>query len=337
MHFWKYTSTPADYKLTVMSTTFTLSVSDEKAIMSGFLHSELLNVFLFGLYTPLYFGTMYIYLARKSSTNRIVFTAITVLYLVNIIGSVMLWVDIGLFIGTNGESRSASLLAESTAFTNNVVLGTITHVLPFIVADGLLIWRCFKVWNNSFRTIALSFLLFMAEIALFLSAMVFSLLPSSFQITTTINRLNSAGLFTTLAVTLWTTVLIAYRIYSAARQTLSGTKTHFYNILEIIIQSAFIYSLALVTNAVLSAIPQNDANSLTLFTAENYVGVILYATAAIAPTVMVARVALASNFTSETEPTIAASSIPFGGQNPNINALEVVGHTTVSPEQIGYT
>lgn len=67
-----------NYKLPIMSTGLTMTVSDEKAVMSGFLHSEMLNTLLLGIsltldftpkyyllhltgiYTPLYFGTMYI-------------------------------------------------------------------------------------------------------------------------------------------------------------------------------------------------------------------------------------------------------------------------------------
>lgn len=45
---------------------------------------------------------------------------------------------------------------------------------------------------------------------------------------------------------------------------------------------------------------------------------------------MVARVALVSNCTSDTEPiTIGVSGIQFGQHNPNDNTGEAVGHTTV--------
>lgn len=108
--------------------------------------------------------------------------------------------------------------------------------------------------------------------------MVLDILPSSPVSATTHNHIASAGLFMTLAATLWTTILIAYRIYSASKHnSLNQAKPRFYNILEIIMQSAFIYSLALVTSALLEAIPQNESNVWPLFKAAFYIGSILHA------------------------------------------------------------
>ncbi len=63
--------------------------------------------------------------------------------------------------------------------------------------------------------------------------------------TVTDNRLISAAFFTTLVVTLWTTGLIAYRIHSSSNLIQNRQKPRFYNILEIIIQSSFLYLLVL--------------------------------------------------------------------------------------------
>ena len=95
----------------------------------------------------------------------------------------------------------------------------------------------------------------------------------------TSNCLLSAAYFMTLAVTLWTTVLIAYRIYSRSSLILDRKKSPFYNILETIIQSSFIYSVALVPNALLGVIPEKVSNVYTLIPAENYLNVILFAIA----------------------------------------------------------
>ena len=108
--------------------------------------------------------------------------------------------------------------------------------------------------------------------------MVLDLVPSALSAGTAHNHLITAGLITTLVGTLWTTILIAYRIYSASKHiAVKGAKPRFYSILEIIIQSSFTYSLALVANAIIVAMPLNQANVFTLFTAGNYIGVILHA------------------------------------------------------------
>lgn len=220
----------------------------------------------------------------------------------------MQWVKINIFIGIRGETLVESLFAQTTTFTNDEVLGNATQILPCIVADGLLvrdpaitltssdiyqIWRCFKIWNNSLRIIALSLLLFVAEIGnipcicslsntyifsgIYLTVVVFDLVPRAHITPATHNTLMGAGLFTTLAMTLWTTILIAYRIYSASRHILNGAKPHFYNILEIVLQSSFLYSLALAASALLAAMPSNQSNIWTIFTALNYSAAILTA------------------------------------------------------------
>ena len=86
-----------------------------------------------------------------------------------------------------------------------------------------------------------------------------------------INRLTSAALFTTLAVTLWATLLIAYRIYSSSNLILNRKRPRFYNVLEMIIQTSFIYSLALVASAVAIAIPMTESNFLPLLWTVGYI------------------------------------------------------------------
>ncbi|KJA18840.1 hypothetical protein HYPSUDRAFT_44839 [Hypholoma sublateritium FD-334 SS-4] len=264
-----------------MATAFTMDVSDEKAIISTFYHSDMLNTLLLGIYTPLYFGTMYIYLTKKSSKNRLVLAAITILFVTNVIGGVKLWGDIHRLIGTSGESLSDILSAESRAFdgTNSVLVELVFSGLPVIVADGLLIWRCFRIWDSSLRHIALSLILLLAEFVLFLTAMVINLSPNIDLTERTSPRLTSAGLFMALTVTLWTTILIAYRIHSLSNRVPDRNKPRFHNILEIITQSSFIYSLALVVDAMLGVVPLKQSNVWTVAKASFCMGIILSAIA----------------------------------------------------------
>ena len=91
----------------------------------------------------------------------------------------------------------------------------------------------------------------------------------------TTNHLMSAALFTTLAVTIWTTVLIAYRIHSTSNFILNRKKPRFYNIIEIVMQSSLIYSLALVPTALIVVVPPQQSNLVTLTIASYYLGTIL--------------------------------------------------------------
>ena len=71
------------------------------------------------------------------------------------------------------------VLADLNPPSNYVVWDDISEIAPLVVSDGLLvrtsginlacskisqIWRCFKVWNSSFRIIALSLFFYLSEI-----------------------------------------------------------------------------------------------------------------------------------------------------------------------------
>ena len=79
-------------------------------------------------------------------------------------------------------------------------------------------------------------------------------------------------MFTAVATTLWTTVLIGYRIYSLSNDGIQKQSKHrLYNVLQIFLQSSFIYSLALVASAVPLAIPETGSDFLPLLRAGSYI------------------------------------------------------------------
>ncbi len=91
-----------------------------------------------------------------------------------------------------------------------------------------------------------------------------------------IGHLGSTALVMTLAVTLWTNILIAYRIYSTANLIPHRKRKGFYIILEIIIQSSFIYLLALVPSVALGEIPGRQSNIYSIKVASIFLNTILF-------------------------------------------------------------
>ena len=74
----------------------------------------------------------------KPSKNFIVITAITLLYLPNVIGGCMEWVVINVLFGTNGQLMPEDLAAEMNEGTK-YALYDIALYIPYIVSDGLLV------------------------------------------------------------------------------------------------------------------------------------------------------------------------------------------------------
>ncbi len=167
-----------------MSTVFKETVSDQRKILSGYFHSIMLNTLLLGIfefcsvlpdltsltcsvrnsigiYTTLYFGTIYIYreiilpsftiflgggsnrgisiVTSKSSRNRMVLVAITVLYLVNVVQEAVKWEHVNLAIGKDDTAETQNLLAEINSFSYNLIFIDITQSLSLSVADALLV------------------------------------------------------------------------------------------------------------------------------------------------------------------------------------------------------
>ena len=116
-------------------------------------------------------------------------------------------------------------------------------------------------------------------VALYSFSAVIKCLKDAHLTIATVNDISSAALFMSLASTVWTTALIVYRIYSASRHVLRGAKSRFYNIVEMITQSAIIYSFALVITAMLAVIPQNESNIFTIATTGFYASAFLNAIA----------------------------------------------------------
>ena len=116
--------------------------------------------------------------------------------------------------------------------------------------------------------------------AICLVVLIFDLLTNQYLTETYSNYLLCAGTFVTVATTLWTTILIAYRIHSVSKHNIpKHAKQRFYRILEIIMQSSIVYSLVLVVDAVSFAIPQTESNTFPLFMVQNYIWAVVYSIA----------------------------------------------------------
>lgn len=101
-------------------------------------------------------------------------------------------------------------------------------------------------------------------------------LPITVGTPSTAGYLQLAGFVTTLALTLWSTFLIAYRIHSTSRIGVSKVgRIRFNYIAGIVIQSAAIHSAALLLNLVIMLIPTGDANMLSFMIESSAVSTIL--------------------------------------------------------------
>ncbi|KAF8173089.1 hypothetical protein BJ912DRAFT_1079466 [Pholiota molesta] len=283
-----------------------IPVDIERSEISDSLNGMLVQAFLMGMYTILYIATIYVYFARNSSQRFLVPATVSMLYLCNLVGFSVQWYNTKWEFINNGDTRDS--VFESLYIVPNwfFVAEDTPAYIAFVLADGLLIWRCFFVWNRSIRVISVSLILVITEAALFFVEIIFDgkdgeLVSEALSIT--LNALLSAAFFITFATTLVTTILIAYRIYSVSKQE-GVSARRFKHIIDIVIQSGAVNSLTLLANAIIVVLPAsilNTKDSAANTYAENIVPYVL----AMSTTIMLIYQAFSSMLgppQSDTEP-----------------------------------
>ncbi|KJA17198.1 hypothetical protein HYPSUDRAFT_206369 [Hypholoma sublateritium FD-334 SS-4] len=265
-----------------------------------------------------------------------VITAISLLYLVNTAAAGVQWFVLRKIFITNGITRGTAFGAVfQTAFLDTLLVDIFAAIVC-VVADALLIWRCYKVWGNSLRVIFMSLVLVVAETALYLSIIVIACASNvnpSVSTQIILDKLSTAALCMTFGATLLTTVLIAYKIYSFKRRDpRKGTSRPYADIADVLVQSAAAYSLVVLWIAVVGVIPQDNANATAIFCASNYAGVLLPIAAGMAPTIMVARVAMQELSGVVDTHTAHLSDLEFRGHsNPSGHTTQIPSHGIRAP------
>ncbi|KAH9478171.1 hypothetical protein JR316_0008624 [Psilocybe cubensis] len=280
------------------STSVPSQVTISNRIISANLNGTMILTFLMGFYTLVYFGTMYLYLSRKpaNTNSRIVLVTISVLYFLSFLGFIVQWYFTDWSVVIHGETRESMFWALMNlplwiGIINNIQLNAL-----FVISDGLLIWRCYHVWGQSFKVIFAPLVLLATEFCLAVAAVALQIMyghiASEVANVALENHMSSAAVFVSLGTTLITTFLIGYRIHTASLLNKSPSQKLYNRIVVTIIESSAVYSLVLLAFAITLVIrvPENSQSLLT--EATYYSEAVLLVVTGMAPTVMVARIAL---------------------------------------------
>ena len=99
------------------------------------------------------------------------------------------------------------------------------------------------------------------------------LTPSSGQ-DIILNGLLASGYFSSFACTISTTLLIVYRIYNSLSNGANHSKKRFIHIVDVLVQSAAVYSLTLMVAAIAEVVLVTSGNitALSIFAVLSYEG-----------------------------------------------------------------
>ncbi|PPQ88043.1 hypothetical protein CVT25_000870 [Psilocybe cyanescens] len=279
------------------------------------------NLCVSGIYSMVYGGTMYIYLSKKPANlnRRIVLSAISVLYFLCFLEFIIDWYYINWTIVTNGNTRESIFWGTVGYGLEWIwVLNDFLQNSLLIISDGLLIWRCYHVWGQSFWAILVPLILFAAELGLNVVATVLDIkfcLITSDANTSLYNNTTSALTFVSLGTTVTATFIIGYRIHSVSQRRDPSSRRLFNHIATIIIESAAAYSIVLLLDAIIYGVPSLIVLGSPLSQAECYVGAILTVVSGMAPTILVARIATNdNNSVASATLTHISGDLEFGSQ-----------------------
>ncbi|PPQ73194.1 hypothetical protein CVT26_014799 [Gymnopilus dilepis] len=264
-----------------------------------------------------------LFVNKGQAQQRVIIWIVSLSYLVYIVNAAIDWYIFKWTTVDNGQTRATVFVAaydESPGWFK--LSNDICSFLMAGLADTLLIWRCFNIWDRSpYPILFPSFLLFSETVIILVSSV--RLHPTAKQ-GALLNNLIAASFFITCATTLITTILISYRIYSMSRSILpKNSRMRFDHIVDILIQSAAVYTLSAIAFAIPAIFPDSDSNLTGLQAARMYRWTIFNFTAGAAPTIMVARVILSPPPKAGVSTVSNLSTIQFHDQS----TFEGAGHS----------
>ncbi|KAL0955937.1 hypothetical protein HGRIS_002123 [Hohenbuehelia grisea] len=222
---------------------------------------------LYGIYCSLFFEAMYIIVKKKIMSK-------TLPSKVFFIGSVLMFIIATIHIALNlyrllkGYIWLVDTVKPETYFLDlgrweNVAHNAFNAIMTWI-ADFLVIYRCFLVWNNNYYIIIVpSLLVIMSIISNAIALDLFTKVPFGTIFGPNLIHWMNTIYALALVQNTMTTGLIAYRIWAQERDTRrvgihsNGSKSSLMPIVRIIVESAAIYSLELLVLIILYALGHN--------------------------------------------------------------------------------
>ncbi|KAJ7629086.1 hypothetical protein FB45DRAFT_919959 [Roridomyces roridus] len=200
------------------------------------LQSTFLQLYMNGLYSGLFFVTLYGMVFKRPiyRTNPALLSALVMMYILSTVHVIGDWILLELGGGFLGSGPLWITIMSSVAFTLNT-----------LIADLVLIWRCWKIWNNNWVIVTLPILCTLTGAALgfkFTQETLFVLRNPDTN-ATYVDFL-TPYISLSLTTTCLATALIIYRIIMMSNPTTRSARGYM-RVIEIVVESALLYLVAL--------------------------------------------------------------------------------------------
>ncbi|TFK49454.1 hypothetical protein OE88DRAFT_1737070 [Heliocybe sulcata] len=278
----------------------------------------LVTTFFYGMYTIIFGICIHtlVFMGGQSSLRRHLLIVTILLYAFSTVQTIVSFWQA--FVSTDllpdgSYGDSYALLHEINLFNKGECIADAMLACSNLVADGLLIWRCYVLWNRRLSVIAVPFILYLAEAACGYAIAAFDvqifLLRSHAALEETepppawfrLSRLENAMTITFFVSSFITNVLmsslIAFRIWKATRG-LGRRRNRYVRVASLILETGAMYSVCLLLCAIFIDM-SGRAGTIGWTVMFAVVGQIV----GIFPTVIIVFVALGRTLDSNTEYT----------------------------------
>ncbi|KAK0466021.1 uncharacterized protein EV420DRAFT_1709701 [Desarmillaria tabescens] len=263
------------------------------------LNSNILEFLLHGIYTGVLAVTLWTnYMNKSRPIRNIMIIVIVLIYTLTSIEFALDWSFVhSAFITVTSGQNFWTVYLKLTYDRDKVVLSIgITGILCTILADSIMIWRCWVIWGRNWLIVLLPTLCLVSSIGpAFKSFDTYILFTDRNPLDLLYPVLYASF---TLVTTTWCTLGIVYRILSVG-----GRLRAYHGAIEILVKSSTLYSVALILYVAVFA--HNDW-------AEDYLDSVATVSQGIAPTLIAGRVAAGHARPDDSWVGSVMSSLRFG-------------------------
>ncbi|KAK0465972.1 uncharacterized protein EV420DRAFT_804413 [Desarmillaria tabescens] len=283
------------------------SVTDaEKALIFYELDDDLNSVIfcslLHGIYTGIAAVTLGNVIFTKNSRpiGRAIVVIIILLHIGTTIDRALTWTYIHSLFVNHGQSLWIKYVFYQNPGMGITIGAGTAGAICTVLADSIMIWRCWIVWGRRWSVI-------LPPVLLLVSTITFKIIATSKHYAPPDGYILGYVLCSsfTLASTLWCTLLIIYRIVTVVRAVgeVGGGLSAYRHVIEVLVESSALYSISLILFVAFYA--RNDA---TMY----YFDALAAIARGVAPTLLVGRVAAGHARPDDSWQGSIKSSLRFG-------------------------
>ncbi|OSD05841.1 hypothetical protein PYCCODRAFT_1443198 [Trametes coccinea BRFM310] len=222
--------------------------------------SKLVSIFvqsiLYGIYVTLFFTTTDALLRRREGCGTLRHDMVFVSLLMFVVATMHVATNfsriiLAFVVHADAPGGPAAFFNELSNFTQ--MFGSTLYVIQTLLGDGMVLYRCYLVWERKVAVVVIPCLLLLGSTATGIGILYSfdKVVPQASIFVVQLNRWITAFFSMTLVTNFICTALVAYRVWSMNRSTLSFRQHKLRPIMVLIVESGAFYSATLLALLIL--------------------------------------------------------------------------------------